>query len=136
NGAVITGLGTPTAATDAATKAYVDGINVSQGAGITVTTPAAQEFNVAVTNPVIAIGRIISGASTPVGATVTNNTGGSYTVNLSTTPTNYVVQLTVDNNTGPRTIQLTNQAASSFSVQIYNAGATSDSDWSFTVISF
>jgi hypothetical protein len=132
----ITDVLDPTNAQDAATKAYVDGINVSQGAGITVTTPAAQDFEVAVTNPVIAIGRIIGGASTPVGATVTNNTGGSYTVNLSATPTNYVVQLTVDNNTGPRTIQLTNQAAASFSVQIYNAGATSDSDWSFTVISF
>ncbi len=137
NGAVITGLGTPTAASDAATKAYVDGINVSSGDGITVTNPAVQEFNVAVTNPVIAVGTVIGGVDNSTGAIVTNNGGGSYTVDLSVTPTNYVVQLTTIGGIGARTIQVTTQTGAQFNVQVYDGtGAVSDSDWNYTVIAF
>ncbi|MFC4218523.1 hypothetical protein, partial [Flagellimonas marina] len=111
---------------------------VSQGTGITV-NQTGQDFSVAVTNPIIALGRITAGTDNSSGATVVNNTGGSYTVTLSIAPApaNYVVQLTANSAIGARTIQVTNQTATEFSVQIYDgAGATADSDWYYTVIAF
>uniref|UniRef100_UPI001D191AC0 hypothetical protein n=1 Tax=Allomuricauda sp. M10 TaxID=2683292 RepID=UPI001D191AC0 len=136
----ITDVTDPTDPQDAATKAYVDNINVTNGTGISVSNPSPQNFQVAVTNPVIAIGRITGGTDSSIGATVTNNSGGSYTVDLtiSPAPSDYTVQLTTNSSSGPRTIQVTNHAATQFSVQIYDGstGLTSDSDWYFTVISF
>ncbi len=111
---------------------------VSAGAGINV-AQIGQDFQVSVLNPVIAMGRIASGVTTSLtGATFVNNTGGSYTINLSSTPTDYVVQLSVNSTVGNvRTIQVTNHGAASFNVQIYDAtGVAADSDWYFTVLSF
>ncbi|RIV53890.1 hypothetical protein D2V93_00435 [Flagellimonas taeanensis] len=133
----ITDVLDPTDPQDAATKAYVDGITVTEGEGITV-TPSGQEFNVTVTNPVIAMGKIISGAlGTNFGINnFANNTGGSYEIILSTTPSDFIVQLTTSSNLGARSIQVTNQTANSFEVQIYEGTSLSDSDWHFTVIAF
>ena len=109
---------------------------VSAGDGVTV-IPSGQDFNVAVTNPVIAIGRVIGGVDNSTGAIVTNNGSGSYTVDLSTTPSNYVVQLTTIGGIGARTIQVTTQTGTQFNVQVYDGtGAVSDSDWNYTVIAF
>ncbi|WP_222983531.1 hypothetical protein [Flagellimonas meishanensis] len=112
---------------------------VSAGTGINV-AQTGQDFTVAVTNPVIAMGRVIGGIGSSVGSNVVDNTGGSYTVNITTVPapTNYVVQLTINSAAGNvRTIQVTSQLASSFDIQIYDGtGATADSDWYYTVISF
>ncbi|MEO2050592.1 MAG: hypothetical protein ABGX00_02435, partial [Allomuricauda sp.] len=110
--------------------------NITAGSGITV-TPTGQDFEVAVTNPIIATGVIIGGVDNSSGASVTDNGSGSYTVNLSITPSNYVVQLTTIGNAGARTIQVTTKAANQFGVQIYDgAGTISNSDWNYTVISF
>ncbi|KAB7529468.1 hypothetical protein F8C76_16740 [Flagellimonas olearia] len=113
---------------------------VSAGTGITVTpTPASQDFEVAVTNPVIAMGRVSGGAlgSNFGVSNFADNTNGDYDITLSTTPTDFVVQLSTNSAAGPRTIQVTAQGANTFSIQIYDASGTPiDSDWSFTVISF
>ncbi|WP_437398810.1 hypothetical protein, partial [Flagellimonas lutimaris] len=134
----ITDVTDPTNPQDAATKNYVDGINVTSGDGITVSNPSAQEFNVAITNPVVATGRVTSGTLTGSGATI-SGLGGSYTITLDNPPSgDYTIQLTLYNTSGAiRTIQVTNQTATTFDVVIYNsASAIVDADWFFTVISF
>ena len=137
----ITDVTDPTNPQDAATKAYVDGIDVTSGEGITV-TPVGQDFSVAVTNPVIAMGNVDSNASGEVtigldAAGVVRNSIGNYTVNLdSGLSSDYVIQLT-SNNAVPRIIQVTNKNATSFDVLIFDlTGTNQDSNWHFTVIRF
>ncbi|GAB4507264.1 MAG: hypothetical protein Tsb004_01050 [Allomuricauda sp.] len=112
---------------------------VTAGNGITV-SQAGEEFAIAVTNPVIATGKVIAGALTGSNATLSGS-AGSYNIQLANPPgvgDDYIVQLTLYNTTGfSRTIQVTNQAPNNFDVEIYDgSGATADSDWFFTVIRF
>ncbi|WP_418500935.1 hypothetical protein, partial [Flagellimonas sp.] len=133
----ITDVLDPTDPQDAATKAYVDGITVTEGEGITV-TPSGQEFNVSVTNPIIATGKVVSGTLSATGASLTGS-AGSYTVTLSNPPTgDYTVQLTLYNTSGNLlTIQVTDQRASEFDVEIYDSTPSiADANWFFTVIAF
>ncbi|MER3373500.1 MAG: hypothetical protein RIM83_02575 [Allomuricauda sp.] len=116
---------------------------VSPGDGISV-TQNLQDFEVAVTNPVIAMGKV-DAAAAAVNATgldvagVVRNAIGFYTVNLDSGLTDdYVVQLTAENTIGNvRIIQASNQGATTFDVLIFDeTGASQDSDWYFTVIRF
>ncbi|NAY92471.1 hypothetical protein GTQ34_11115 [Muricauda sp. JGD-17] len=126
--------------------------NISAGTGITV-TPSGQDFTVAVTNSVIAMGKInLDGTSTNItGATVIRNGVGSgnYTVTFNvgvTTDANYIVQLTLLGAGPEATIEILNvPATGSFDVQIsqLSVGAgpslTSsplDAQWYFTVTDF
>ena len=114
---------------------------VSPGDGITV-TPLGQDFQVSVTNPVIAMGNVDSDALSEVtvgldAAGIVKNSTGNYTVNLDSGLTsNYVIQLTT-NGASPRIIQATNKNATSFDVLIFDQnGVSQDSDWHFTIIRF
>lgn len=187
NGAVITGLGTPTVATDAATKAYVDteitnnaadgtetsvngaGINVVTGDGSTgnpyvVTGTEAQDLaDVIAIDPSAGNSRITNvldptnpqDAATmnyvdtfaeeiALSAQVPTGTGvaGAYTINNAAIAANSIIQLTVEQNTAgnPIMIQLTNQVAGSFSVQIYEFIApgfvptAANANWQYIVV--
>ncbi|MEZ4811683.1 MAG: hypothetical protein R2819_15085, partial [Allomuricauda sp.] len=113
---------------------------VSQGTGITV-SQTGQDFQVAVVNPVIAMGKVDSAATaeniTGLVIGVDRNSTGNYTVNLDPGLTdNYIIQLTADSSSF-RLIQATNQATTTFDVLIFDqTGTNQDSDWYFTVIRF
>ncbi|MBO0331624.1 hypothetical protein, partial [[Muricauda] lutisoli] len=117
---------------------------VSAGNGMTV-TPSGQDFEVAVTNPVIAMGRFgLSGSQNTVGSSISTIGSGQYRVTLTSTPlpADYIVQLTILNpgTPGPsnfRTIQVIDQTANYFDVQVYNSsGSAAPSDWYYTVTAF
>ncbi|MBC71124.1 MAG: hypothetical protein CMH47_02325 [Muricauda sp.] len=110
----------------------IDTPTVSEGDGITV-TPSGQDFNVAVTNPVVALGRVnnnativnASGVALPAaGSGVTRTSTGNYSVQFATPrpagDVNYIVQLTVLNQPQPgTTIEVSNPTVNGFDVTIY-----------------
>ncbi|NVN19194.1 hypothetical protein GUA46_12665 [Muricauda sp. HICW] len=110
----------------------IDTPTVSEGDGITV-TPSGQDFNVAVTNPVVALGRVnnnativnASGVALPAaGSGVTRTSTGNYSVQFATPrpagDVNYIVQLTVLNQPQPgTTIEVSNPTINGFDVTIY-----------------
>ncbi|MHA7832589.1 MAG: hypothetical protein ACX93O_15945, partial [Flagellimonas sp.] len=116
--------------------------DIAEGNGITV-TPSGQDFEVAVTNPIVAMGRFeISGTTNTVNSNVTTIGPGNYRVNLTSTPlpSDYVVQLTIINGGAPgdaRTIQVTTRNTNFFEVQVYeSSGVAAPSDWYYTVTAF
>ncbi|WP_421803872.1 beta strand repeat-containing protein [Flagellimonas sp.] len=108
NGAVITGLGTPTAASDAATKAYVD----------------------SVTDEIALTGQVASGTSTSTGEYTINN--------AAITTTSIIQLTVQENASGnPIIIQLTNQDTAEFSVKIFEfqpAPTLVDANWQYIVV--
>ena len=126
---------------------------VSEGDGITVTNPTAQEFNVAVTNPVVALGKINSDGSNDVGkligASISYNalSPGEYTVLFDTArpvgDNNYIVQLTLIGAGPDFSIEVTGTPSNAgFTVQISQlsidavpslTSSPTDADWYFTV---
>tara|TARA_R110002020_G_scaffold445961_1_gene657984 strand:- start:64533 stop:66881 length:2349 start_codon:yes stop_codon:yes gene_type:complete len=90
---------------------------------------------------VVATGKIdpISLVERLNGATVTVNSTGNYTVNLSTprlTP-DYIIQLTLLGVAAGTTIQVTGQTINDFTVQIFDTdGNPIDAAWYFTVTDF
>ena len=126
---------------------------VSEGDGITVTNPTAQEFNVAVTNPVVALGKINSDGSNDVGkligASISYNalSPGEYAVLFDTArpvgDNNYIVQLTLIGAGPDFSIEVTGTPSNAgFTVQISQlsidavpslTSSPTDADWYFTV---
>ncbi|GLU42480.1 hypothetical protein, partial [Allomuricauda sp. NBRC 101325] len=94
---------------------------VSAGEGITI-TPTDQDFNVAVTNPVVSMGKINANGSAAkiTGASVIQNSTGNYTVTFGSPrgDANYIIQLTLFGATSGSTIQVTAQDVNGFTVQI------------------
>ncbi|MBW8201915.1 hypothetical protein, partial [Flagellimonas abyssi] len=150
-GNAITNLLNPTDPQDAATKDYVDGINVSAGDGITV-TPSGQEFNVAVSNPIVALGKINSDGSSDsgklIGALINYDplSPGEYEVVFDSPrpigDDNYIVQLTLINVPGPGfSIEVSGTSNTGFTVLTSQLSIVSgnlnssptDADWYFTV---
>ncbi len=92
---------------------------------------------------VVAMGKV-NGDGTPIkvstGVTTVLNTPnlGSYTVSFAARiDADYIVQLTVLNNTAGYSIQVTNQTDSSFDVQVLDEfGNDQNSVWYFTITDF
>ncbi|WP_375323753.1 hypothetical protein [Flagellimonas sp. GZD32] len=110
NGTTITGLGTPTAATDAATKGYVD----------------------AITEEIILSGQVAAGTSTSIGEyTITD---------VAITTTSIIQLTVEENPSGdPIIIQLASQNNGDFSVKIYEftggaAPTLTDANWQYIVV--
>ncbi len=124
---------------------------VSAGTGITV-NQVAEDFEVAIINPVIALGKVFNDGITfslnENGiSSVVRNSVGNYTVNLDTArpDAEYIIQLTLFGAGPDVTIEVTNQTTANFTVQISqlsSAGAGPllnnpvDAEWYFTVTDF